>query len=120
MTDNAYTIENTERLNAATRELKAVIKRYEYDLTISPDLIEKCLNIPGNWDAETVKDEWESTLNTVLAMLMECRAERSYLYTLWGLGVEFSLLRLNGVEEKTKHFGSTLADALEKIEGAEQ
>ena len=120
MTDNAYTIEDCERLNSAARELKTVIKRHEHDLTISPDLIEKCLNIPGNWDAQTVKDEWESTLNTALAMLMGCRAERSYLYTLWGLGAEFSLLRLNEVEEKTKHFGSTLADAVLKIEGTEQ
>lgn len=46
MTDNAYTIETRERLNSAARELKTVIKRYEYDLMIPPDLIEKSLNIP--------------------------------------------------------------------------
>ena len=41
MTDNAYTIEDRERLNRAARELKTVIKRYEYDLMIPSGLIEK-------------------------------------------------------------------------------
>lgn len=120
MTDNAYTIEDCERLNAAARELKTVIKRYEYDLMTPPDLIEKCLNIPAEWDAQTVKDEWGRTVKTLAELLAECHAERQFLRTVWGLGVEISMLRLNEVESKTIRFGCALADALEKIEGAEQ
>jgi hypothetical protein len=120
MTDNAYTIEDRERLNVAARELKTVIKRYEYDLMTPPDLIEKCLNIPTEWDTQTVKGEWEPTTKTISELLDECRTERHFLRTIWGLGVEISMLRLNEVESKTIRFGCTLADALEKIEGAEQ
>ena len=105
MADNAYTIEDRERLNAAARELKTVIKRYEYDLMTPPDLIEKCLNIPTEWDTQTVKDEWETTTKTISELLDECRTERHFLRTIWGLGVEISMLRLNEVESKTIHFG---------------
>lgn len=120
MTGNAYAIENMDTLNNAARELKTVIKRYEYDLMIPPDLIEKCLNVPDNWDTQTVKDEWEPTTKTISELLDECRTERHFLRTIWGLGVEISMLRLNEVESKAICFGCALADAVQEIEGAEQ
>lgn len=67
-----------------------------------------------------MKDEWGPTTKTISELLDECRTERQFLRTIWGLGVEISMLRLNEVESKAISFGCALADALEKIEGAEQ
>lgn len=120
MTDTAHTIDSMDELNNAARELNTVIKRYEYELPLSPNLTERLLNIPTEWDIQTVKDKWEPTIKTVVELLEGCRTERYFLYALWGLGVQMSLLRLNNVEEKTKYFGCVLADAVQQIEGWEQ
>lgn len=120
MTGNAYTIEALERLTVTARELKTVIKRYEYEFQVPPDLIERCLNIPDEWDTQTVKDEWEPTTKTILELLDACHVERCFLYTLWGFNVQISLLRVNNVEEKAMRFGCALADAVQEIEGAER
>lgn len=120
MYDNSYTIEDRDELTKAARELKAVIERYEYELQVPPDLIETLLNIPTEWDIQTVKDEWEPATKTVVKLLDECNTERRFLHTLWGFNVKISLLRLDNVEEKTKRFGYLLADAVQKIEGGEQ
>lgn len=116
MTGNAYAIENMDTLNNAARELKAVIKRYEYEFQVPPDLIERCLNMPDEWDTQTVKDEWEAVTKTVLELLDGCHAEKCFLFTLWGFNVEMSLLRVNNVEEKAKRFYCALAGAVTEIE----
>mgnify|MGYP001020348371 CR=1 FL=1 len=120
MSDTVHTIENLDELNSAARELNTVIKRYEYELMLSPDFIEALLNIPTEWDVQTVKDEWEPTIKTVRKLLEECHAERLFLEPLWGFNVKMSLLRLDNVEEKAKYFGCALAEAVQETEGWEQ
>lgn len=120
MTDNAYTIETRERLNEATRKLKAKIDHYRDAVPLTPEGIEKCLNPPDDWDAQAVEENWTTATEVLLAIRLACQLGKQTLYRHWGIEAVTIILQLDDAKRAADNLASALADALNKIEGAEQ
>ena len=116
MTDNAYTIETRERLNEATRKLKTKIDHYRDVVPLTPEGIEKCLNLPDDWDAQTVKENQATAIEVLVAVPMACQVGKQTLYRLWGIGVLTLTLQLDDTMEAVNDFGDALVDAVSEIE----
>lgn len=116
MTDNGYTIEDRERLNAATRALKTKIDHYRDAILLTPEGIEKCLNLPDDWDAQAVEESQTIATEVVLAVSLACQLGKQTLYRLWGIGVLTLTLQLDDTVEAANNFGDALMDAVNEIE----
>ena len=116
MTDNAYTIETRERLNAATHALKTKIDHYRDAIPLTPEGIEKCLNLPDDWDAQAVEESQTIATEVVLAVSLACQLGKQTLYRLWGIGVLTLTLQLDDTVEAVNNFGDALMDAVNEVE----
>lgn len=116
MSDNGYTIETRERLNEATRKLKAKIDHYRDAIPLTPKGIEKCLNLPDDWDAQAVEENWTTATEVLLAIPLACQVGKQTLYRLWGIGVLTFTLQLDDTMEAVNDFGDALVDAVSEIE----
>lgn len=120
MADNGYTIEDRERLNAATRALKTKIDHYQDAVPLTPEGIEKCLNLPDDWDAQAVEESWTIATEVALAVSLACQLGKQTLYKRWGIEAVTLTIQLDDAAEAVDNFGDALRDAVNKIEGAEQ
>lgn len=116
MSDNGYTIETRERLNEATRKLKAKIDHYRDTIPLTPKGIKKCLNLPDDWDAQAVEENWTTATEVLLAIPLACQLGKQTLYRLWGIGTLALTLQLDDTMEAVNNFGDALMDAVNEIE----
>lgn len=116
MTDNAYTIETRERLNAATRALKTKIDHYRDELPLTPKGIEKCLNLPDDWDAQAVEESWTIATEVALAVSLACQLGKQTLHKRWGIEAVTIILQLDDAAEAVDNFTGALRGAVSEIE----
>ena len=116
MADNAYTIEDRERLNAATRALKTKIDHYRDVIPLTPEGIEKCLNLPDAWDAQAVEESWTIATEVALAVSLACQLGKQTLYRQWGIEAVTITLQLDDAAEAADNFADALRDAVSEIE----
>ena len=116
MTDNGYTIETRERLNAATRALKTKIDHYRDVVPLTPEGIEKCLNLPDDWDVQAVEESWTIATEVVLAVSLACQLGKQTLYRRWGIEAVTIILQLDGAVEAVNNFADALRDAVNENE----
>lgn len=120
MTDNAHTIGSVDELNSAARELKAQIEQCEYELPITDEFVKRLLNLPEEWDVQTVKQEWETAIQLAAVLQAACRIALTNLSHRSGIAVIAAIIQVQDIEESAGYFGHVLAEALGKIKGAEQ
>lgn len=120
MTGNMYTIETRERLNEATRKLKAKIDRYRDVIPLTPNGIEKCLNLPDDWDAQAVEENHATATEVLVAIPLACQLGKQTLYRYWGIERITMILQQDEAMEAVNNFADALADAVQEIEGAER
>lgn len=116
MSDNGYTIETRERLNAATRALKTKIDHYRDAVPLTQEGIEKCLNLPDDWDAQAVEESWTIATEVALAVSLACQLGKQTLYRRWGIEAVTIILQLDDAAEAADNFASALRDAVNEIE----
>lgn len=116
MTDNAYTIEARERLNAATCALKTKIDHYRDAVPLTPEGIEKCLNLPDDWDAQAVEESWTIGTEVALAVSLACQLGKQTLYRRWGIEAVTIILQLDDAAEAVDNFANALRGAVSEIE----
>ena len=116
MVENAYTIETRERLNEATHALKTKIDHYRDELPLTPKGIEKCLNLPDDWDAQAVEEKWTTATEVLLAVSLACQLGKQTAYKLWGIEALTVTLQLDDAVEAADNFGDALRDAVNEIE----
>lgn len=116
MTDNAYTIETRERLNEATRKLKTKIDHYRDAVPLTPEGIEKCLNLPDDWDAQAVEENQATGIEVLVAVPLACQLGKQTLYKRWGIECITMILQLDDMVEAVNNFADALKDAVNEIE----
>lgn len=119
MTDSGYTIETRERLNEATRKLKVKIDHYRDVVPLTPEGIEKCLNLPDDWDAQAVEESWTIATEVALAVSLACQLGKQTLYRRWGIEAVTIILQLDDAAEAVDNFTDALRDAVNEIEQEE-
>lgn len=116
MTDSGYTIETRERLNEATRKLKIKIDHYRDVVPLTQEGIEKCLNLPDDWDAQTVEENRTTGTEVLVAVPLACQLGKQTIYKLWGIKVITLILQLDDTVEAANNFADALKDAVNEIE----
>ena len=116
MTDNCYTIETRERLNEATRKLKVKIDHYRDVVPLTPEGIERCLNLPVDWDAQAVEENQATATEVLLAVSLACQLGKQTLYRRWGIEAVTLIIQLDDMVEAVSNFGDALRDAVNEIE----
>ena len=116
MSDKAYTIKTRERLNETTRALKTKIDHYRDVVPLTQEGIEKCLNLPDDWDAQAVEESWTIATEVVLAVSLACQLGKQTLYRRWGIEAVTIILQLDDAAEAADNFTGALRDAVSKIE----
>ena len=116
MTDNAYTIETRELLNEATRKLKTKIDHYRDVVPLTPEGIEKCLNLPDDWDAQTAEENQATGIEVLVAVPLACQLGKQTLYKRWGIECITMILQLDDMVEAVNNFADALKDAVNEIE----
>ena len=116
MVESAYTIETRERLNEATRKLKVKIDHYRDAVPLTPKGIEKCLNLPDDWDAQAVEESWTIATEVVLAVSLACQLGKQTLYRRWGIEAVTIILQLDDAAEAAGNFADALRGAVSEIE----
>lgn len=116
MTDNCYTIETRERLNEATRKLKVKIDHYRDVVPLTQEGVEKCLNLPDDWDAQTVKENHATATEVLVAVPLACQLGKQTLYKRWGIEAITMILQLDDMVEAVNNFADALRDAVNEIE----
>lgn len=115
MTDNAYTIETRERLNEATRKLKTKIDHYRDVVPLTPEGVEKCLNLPDDWDAQTVEENHATATEVLVAVPLACQLGKQTLYKRWGIEAITLILQLDDAVEAVNNFADALSEAVNEI-----
>lgn len=116
MADNCYTIETRERLNEATRKLKVKIDHYRDVVPLTPEGIEKCLNLPVDWDAQTVEENHATATEVLVAVPLACQLGKQTLYKRWGIEAITMILQLDDMVEAVNNFADALRDAVNENE----
>lgn len=116
MTDNGYTIETRERLNEATRKLKVKIDHYRDVVPLTPEGIEKCLNLPDDWDAQAVEENRTTGTEVLVAVPLACQLGKQTLRKRGGIEVITMILQLDDTVEAVNNFGDALRDAVNENE----
>lgn len=116
MVENAYTIETRERLNEATRKLKTKIDHYRDTVPLTQEGIEKCLNLPDDWDAQAVEENWTTATEVLLAASLACQLGKWTLHKRWGIEAITMILQLDDMLEAVNNFADALRDAVNEIE----
>lgn len=116
MVENAYAIETRERLNEATRKLKTKIDHYRDVIPLTPGGIEKCLNLPDDWDAQAVEENQATGTEVLVAVPLACQLGKQTLYKLWGINVITLILQLDDTVEAVNNFADALRDAVNENE----
>lgn len=116
MTDNGYTIETRERLNEATRKLKVKIDHYRDVVPLTPKGIEKCLNLPDDWGAQAVEENWTTATEVALAVSLACQLGKQTLYRHWGIEAVALIIQLDDTAEAVNNFEDALMDAVNENE----
>jgi hypothetical protein len=116
VTDNCYTIETRERLNEATRKLKVKIDHYRDVVPLTPEGIERCLNLPVDWDAQAVEENQATATEVLLAVSLACQLGKQTLYRRWGIEAVTLIIQLDDMVEAVSNFGDALRDAVNEIE----
>lgn len=116
MNDNGYTIETRERLNEATRKLKVKVDHYRDAIPLTPKGIEKCLNLPDDWDAQAVEENHATATEVLLAVPLACQLGKQTLYRRWGIEAVTLIIQLDDTVEVVNNFGDALRDAVNEIE----
>lgn len=116
MVENAYAIETRERLNEATRALKTKIDHYRDAVPLTPEGIEKCLNLPDDWDAQAVEESWTIATEIALAVSLACQLGKQTLYRRWGIEAVTIILQLDDAAEAVDNFTGALSGAVSEIE----
>lgn len=115
MTDNAYTIETRERLNEATRKLKVKIDHYRDVVPLTQEGVEKCLNLPDDWDAQTVEENHATATEVLVAVPLACQLGKQTLYKRWGIEAITLILQLDDTVEAVNNFADALSEAVNEI-----
>lgn len=115
MTDNGYTIETRERLNEATRKLKTKIDHYRDAVPLTPEGIEKCLNLPDDWDAQAVEGNQATATEVLLAVSLACQLGKQTLYRRWGIEAVTLIIQLDDTMEAVNNFEDALMEAVNEI-----
>ena len=115
MTDSGYTIETRERLNEATRALKTKIDHYRDALPLTQRGIEKCLNLPDDWDAQAVEENHATATEVLLAVSLACQLGKQTLYRRWGIEAVTIILDLDDTVEAVNNFADALMEAVNEI-----
>ena len=116
MTGNAYTIETQERLNEATRKLKVKIDHYRDVVPLTPEGIEKCLNLPDDWDAQAVEENRTTGTEVLVAVPLACQLGKQTLRKRGGIEVITLILQLDDTVEAVNNFADALRDAVNENE----
>lgn len=116
MTDSGYSIETRERLNEATRKLKVKIDHYRDAVPLTPKGIEKCLNLPDDWDAQAVEENQATATEVLLAVSLACQLGKQTLYRRWGIEAVTIILQLDDAAEAADNFADALRDAVNENE----
>lgn len=115
MTDSGYTIETRERLNEATRKLKVKIDHYRDVIPLTPEGIEKCLNLPDDWDAQAVEESRTTATEVLVAVPLACQLGKQTLRKRWGIKVITLILQLDDTVEASNNFADALSEAVNEI-----
>ena len=116
MTDSGYTIETRERLNEATRKLKVKIDHYRDVVPLTPEGIEKCLNLPDDWDVQAVEENHATAVEVLVAVPLACQLGKQTLRKRWGIKVITLILQLDDTVEAVNNFADALSEAVNEIE----
>ena len=116
MVENAYTIEPRERLNEATRKLKTKIDHYRDIIPLTQGGIEKCLNLPDDWDAQAVGENHATATEVLVAVPLACQLGKRTLHKRWGIECITMILQLDDMVEAVNNFADALRDAVNEIE----
>lgn len=116
MVESAYTIETRERLNEATRKLKVKIDHYRDAVPLTPKGIEKCLNLPDDWDARAVEEKCSTATEVLLAVSLACQLGKQTAYKLWGIEAVTLIIQLDDTVEAVNNFEDALRDAVNENE----
>ena len=116
MVENAYTIETRERLNEATRKLKTKIDHYRDTVPLTQKGIEKCLNLPDDWDAQAVEENWTTATEVLLAVSLACQLGKQTLYRHWDIEAVTLIIQLDDTMEAVNNFEDALMDAVNENE----
>lgn len=116
MVENAYTIETREHLNEATRKLKVKVDHYRDVVPLTPKGIEKCLNLPDDWDAQAVEENWTTATEVLLAASLACQLGKQTLYRRWGIEAVTLIIQLDDTMEAVNNFEDALMDAVNENE----
>lgn len=116
MTGNAYAIVTRERLNEATRKLKIKIDHYRDVVPLTQGGIEKCLNLPDDWDAQAVEENQATATEVLLAVSLACQLGKQTLCRRWGIEAITMILQLDDMMEAVNNFGDALMDAVNENE----
>lgn len=115
MTDSGYTIETGERLNEATRKLKIKIDHYRDVIPLTQEGIEKCLNLPDDWDAQAVEENHATATEVLVAVPLACQLGKQTLYKRWGIEAITMILQLDDTVEAVNNFADALSEAANEI-----
>jgi hypothetical protein len=115
VTDNCYTIETRERLNEATRKLKVKIDHYRDVVPLTQEGVEKCLNLPDDWDAQTVEENHATATEVLVAVPLACQLGKQALYKRWGIEAITMILQLDDTVEAANNFADALSEAVNEI-----
>lgn len=116
MTDNCYTIETRERLNEATRKLKVKVDHYRDAVPLTQEGIEKCLNLPVDWDAQAVEENQATATEVLVAVPLACQLGKQTLYRRRGIEAITMILQLDDTMEAVNNFADALRDAVNENE----
>jgi hypothetical protein len=116
MSDNGYTIETRERLNEATRKLKVKVDHYRDVVPLTQAGIEKCLNLPDDWDAQAVEENWTTATEVLLAVPLACQLGKQTLYRRRGIEAVTLIIQLDDTVEAVNNFEDALRDAVNENE----
>lgn len=115
MTDSGYTIETRERLNEATRKLKVKIDHYRDVVPLTQGGIEKCLNLPDDWDAQAVEENQATGTEVLVAVPLACQLGKRTLHKRWGIEAIAMILQLDDIMEAANNFADALSEAVNEI-----
>ena len=116
MVESAYTIEARERLNDATRKLKVKVDHYRDVVPLTREGIEKCLNLPDDWDAQAVEENWTTATEVLLAASLACQLGKLTLHKRWGIEAVTLIIQLDDTVEAVNNFEDALMDAVNENE----
>lgn len=116
MVENAYAIETRERLNEATHKLKVKVDHYRDVVPLTQGGIEKCLNLPDDWDAQAVEENQATGTEVLVAVPLACQLGKRTLHKHWGIEAITMILQLDGMVEAVNNFEDALMDAVNENE----